>query len=97
MRVTTRSGSDRGSTSCYSRRIPALDGVEDKLHAGARVADVGCGHGVSTILMAQAYPRSTFIGFDFHKASILAARKAAAAARVDERCSFEVASASFPG
>ena len=54
--------------------IPALDGVEEKLRAGATVADVGCGHGASTILMAQAYPASTFVGFDYHEASIEAAR-----------------------
>jgi 2-polyprenyl-3-methyl-5-hydroxy-6-metoxy-1,4-benzoquinol methylase len=55
--------------------IPALDGVEAKLRKGARVADVGCGHGASTILMGQAYPKSNFIGFDYHGPSIEAARK----------------------
>jgi SAM-dependent methyltransferase len=59
--------------------IPALEGVEDKLRTGARVADVGCGYGVSTILMAQAYPSSSFAGFDIHEASIEAARERAAA------------------
>src|SRR5215831_12569347 len=59
--------------------IPALEGVEDKLRTGARVADVGCGYGVSTILMAQAYPNSSFTGFDIHDASIEAARERAAA------------------
>jgi SAM-dependent methyltransferase len=73
--------------------IPALDGVEDKLKAGAKVADIGCGHGASTILMAQAYPNSTFIGYDYHQPSIDAARKAAADAGVGNRVSFEVASA----
>lgn len=53
--------------------LPALDGVVDRLKAGAKVADVGCGHGLSTILMAQAYPNSSFIGYDFHPGSIAAA------------------------
>lgn len=78
--------------------IPALDGVEDKLRAGGTVADIGCGHGASTILMAQHYPRSTFIGFDYHGPSITAARAAAARAGVDDRVTFEVAAADdFPG
>ncbi|HET8677847.1 MAG TPA: class I SAM-dependent methyltransferase [Blastocatellia bacterium] len=78
--------------------IPALDGVEAKLKEGARVADVGCGHGASTILMAKAYPNSTFVGFDYHKDSIEAARKAVDHAGVSDRVSFEVASAKdFPG
>ena len=78
--------------------IPALDGVEDRLHEGARVADVGCGHGVSTILMAQAYPSSTFYGFDYHEESIEAAKKAAAEAGVEDRVTFETATAkNFPG
>src|SRR5918998_254207 len=57
--------------------IPALDGVEAKLQAGAKVADVGCGHGASTLIMAEAYPRSEFRGFDYHDGSIDAARAAA--------------------
>ena len=78
--------------------IPALDGVESKLKAGAKVADVGCGHGASTILMAQAYPKSKFFGFDYHGASIETAREKAAAAGVADRVTFEVAPAkSFPG
>jgi 2-polyprenyl-3-methyl-5-hydroxy-6-metoxy-1,4-benzoquinol methylase len=73
--------------------LPALDGVEQKLRAGARVADIGCGHGASTILMAKAYPRSRFLGVDFHDASIERARAAAAHAGVTERTTFEVAHA----
>jgi SAM-dependent methyltransferase len=77
--------------------IPALEGVRAKLEKGARVADVGCGHGASTILMAQAYPSSTFHAFDYHEESIARARRAAAAAGVGDRITFEVASAkSFP-
>ena len=78
--------------------IPALEGVEDKLRRGAKVADVGCGHGASTIIMARAFPASTFTGFDYHAPSIEAARKAAAEAGLDDRVSFEVASATeYPG
>src|SRR5215813_3964129 len=62
--------------------IPSLDGIEAKLRSGARVADVGCGHGASTILMAKAFPKSTFIGFDYHEPSVLAARERAKAAGV---------------
>ncbi|MBL8175904.1 MAG: methyltransferase domain-containing protein [Bryobacterales bacterium] len=78
--------------------IPSLDGVEEKLHRGIHVADIACGHGASTILMAQAYPNSRFIGFDYHEDSILAARQRAKAAGVAGRVRFEVAPAkSFPG
>ena len=78
--------------------LPALEGVVAKLEAGARVADVGCGHGASTIIMAQAYPNSTFVGYDNHDASIVHARKAAAEAGVADRVTFEVAPAqSYPG
>jgi SAM-dependent methyltransferase len=78
--------------------IPALEGVEARLQAGARVADVGCGHGASTILMAQAYPASRFVGFDYHAPSIAWAREVAAEAGVADRVSFEVAAAKdFPG
>jgi SAM-dependent methyltransferase len=78
--------------------IPALDGVEAKLRAGAQVADVGCGLGTSTIVMAKAYPKSTFVGYDYHDGSIAAAREAAVKAGVTDRVRFEVASAqAFPG
>ncbi len=78
--------------------IPALQGVEDKLTAGAKVADVGCGLGASTILMAQAFPNSEFVGFDYHDKSIEQARAKADAAGVGDRVKFEVASAqNFPG
>jgi 2-polyprenyl-3-methyl-5-hydroxy-6-metoxy-1,4-benzoquinol methylase len=73
--------------------LPALDGVADKLSAGARVADIGCGHGASTILMAQAFPASVFVGSDYHEQSIAAARAAAERSGVTDRVSFEVASA----
>jgi SAM-dependent methyltransferase len=78
--------------------IPALEGVEGKLKAGAKVADVGCGHGASTILMAQAFPNSEFVGFDYHDKSIESARQKAKDAGVGERVKFEVAGAKdFPG
>lgn len=73
--------------------IPALDGVEEKLKSGAKVADVGCGHGASTIIMAKAYPNSEFWGFDNHEASIEYARRAAEDAGVSDRVHFEVTSA----
>jgi SAM-dependent methyltransferase len=78
--------------------IPALDGVEAKLKCGARVADVGCGLGTSTILMAEAYPKSTFVGFDYHARSIELAREAAEKAALSDRVNFETAKAKdFPG
>ena len=78
--------------------LPALDGVVPKLEGGAKVADVGCGHGASTIILAMAFPQSTVVGFDYHPDSIDAARKAAADAGVADRCTFEVASAhDYPG
>ena len=81
-----------------SEWIPALEGTEGKLKAGAKVADVGCGLGTSTILMAQAYPKSTFVGFDYHDGSIKMAREAAAKAGVGDRVKFEVAKAKdYPG
>ena len=73
--------------------IPALDGVEDKLRTGARVADIGCGLGASTILLAREYPNSAFAGSDYHDRSIEIARKHAGEARVADRVSFEVATA----
>lgn len=75
------------------RWVPALDGVEAKLVSGARVADIGCGHGAPLVLLAQAYPASTFVGFDYHEGSIAAARQEAAAAGVSDRVTFEVAAA----
>jgi len=77
--------------------IPSLTGVEEKLKAGSRVADVGCGHGLSTIIMAQAYPNSKFWAFDNHEASIKSARENAAEAGVADRITFEVTTAqTFP-
>lgn len=73
--------------------LPALDGVVEKLEGGAVVADVGCGHGASTILMAQAFPASTFIGSDYHAESIAVAKERAAEAGVGDRVTFEVAAA----
>jgi SAM-dependent methyltransferase len=73
--------------------LPALEGVVEKLERGATVADVGCGHGASTILMAKAFPRSTFVGSDYHAGSIETARERAAEAGVSDRVRFEVAAA----
>ena len=78
--------------------IPALDGVAAKLERGARVADVGCGHGASTIIMAKAFPSSTFVGFDYHQASIDAASERARTPASATTSRFEVAPAKeFPG
>ena len=86
------------AANLVSAWIPALEGVEAKLHSGARVADIGCGHGASTILMAQAFPHSEFVGFDYHEASIERARAAAREAGLDDRVRFEVATAKqYPG
>jgi SAM-dependent methyltransferase len=74
--------------------LPALDGVVEKLEAGAKVADMGCGHGASTILMAQEFPNSTFVGSDYHDGSIETARQRAQEAGVADRVRFEVISAS---
>jgi 2-polyprenyl-3-methyl-5-hydroxy-6-metoxy-1,4-benzoquinol methylase len=86
------------AANLVSSWIPALDGVEAKLQSGAKVADVGCGHGASTIIMAKAYPQSTFVGYDYHQGSIDSARKRAAEAGVSDRVTFEPASAKdYPG
>lgn len=78
--------------------IPSLTGIEEKLKSGGKVADVGCGHGASTIIMAQAFPNSRFFGFDNHEASIQHARETAQAAGVTDRVTFTVADArTFPG
>jgi SAM-dependent methyltransferase len=86
------------NTHLIGEWIPALDGVDEKLRAGIRVADVGCGLGASTILMAKAFPASKFVGFDYHQESIDVARQRAEDAGVADRVRFEVAPAStFPG
>ncbi len=78
--------------------IPSLKGVEDNLKSGARVADVGCGLGASTILMAQSFPKSEFAGFDYHDKSIETAKRRAQEAGVGDRIHFEVAKAKeYPG
>jgi 2-polyprenyl-3-methyl-5-hydroxy-6-metoxy-1,4-benzoquinol methylase len=85
------------NANLVSSWIPTLEGVEAKLEAGARVADVGCGHGASTIVMAQAYPNSEFFGFDYHKPSIERAKVLAQQAGVGDRVTFAQASAKdFP-
>lgn len=86
------------SANLVSSWIPALDGVEAKLRSGARVADVGCGHGASTILMAQSFPKSRFFGFDYHEPSIRWAKQAADQAGVADRVTFAVSKAKdYPG
>ncbi len=78
--------------------IPALDGVQEKLERGAKVADVGCGHGASTIIMAEAFPNSEFFGFDYHAPSIERAHEAAKEAGVDDRITFATdAAKEYPG
>jgi SAM-dependent methyltransferase len=84
--------------SLVAEWIPALDGVQEKLERGATVADVGCGHGASTIIMAEAFPNAQFFGFDYHEQSIERAREAAKEAGVADRIKFAVAAAKdYPG
>jgi 2-polyprenyl-3-methyl-5-hydroxy-6-metoxy-1,4-benzoquinol methylase len=86
------------NANLVSSWLPALDGVEEKLRIGAKVADVGCGLGASSRLMAEAYPRSRITGFDYHRESIDLAREKAQAAGLADRLRFEVAPAQrFPG
>jgi 2-polyprenyl-3-methyl-5-hydroxy-6-metoxy-1,4-benzoquinol methylase len=84
--------------SLLSSWLPALEKVEARLRHGAQIADVGCGHGFSTIIMARAFPNSTFTGYDFHEGSIDAARRHAREHGVTGNLRFEVAGATdFPG
>jgi SAM-dependent methyltransferase len=86
------------AANLVSSWIPALDGVQDKLLRGAKVADVGCGKGASSILLAKAFPNSRIFGFDYHDKSIEAARESAKRQGVADRVTFEVAKAKeFPG
>lgn len=86
------------NANLVSAWLPTLDGVVAKLERGAAVADVGCGHGASTILMAQAFPQSKFTGFDYHEASIATARERATDAGVGSQVAFEtVPAAAYPG
>jgi SAM-dependent methyltransferase len=86
------------AANLVSAWIPALQGVQAKLEAGAQVADVGCGKGASTILMAETFPKSRFIGFDYHNQSIADARAIAKRKGLEDRVSFQVAKAKeFPG
>jgi SAM-dependent methyltransferase len=86
------------NANLISSWLPALDGVIEKLAKGAKVADAGCGHGASTILMAQSFPESTFVGSDYHAGSIATARQRAEEAGVSDRVRFEHATAAaFPG
>jgi SAM-dependent methyltransferase len=84
-------------SNLVSEWLPTLEGVEEKLRSGARVADVGCGHGHSTIIMAEAFPKSQFWGFEYHQGSVNAARLNAQKSSVSERVTFGVANAkSYP-
>jgi SAM-dependent methyltransferase len=85
-------------THLVNEWIPALTGVEAKLKAGAKVADIGCGHGASTLLMAKAYPNSKFTGFDYHDGSIESARASAKRQNLQDAAKFEVSpAAAVPG
>jgi SAM-dependent methyltransferase len=85
-------------THLVSQWIPALTGVDERLKAGGKVADVGCGHGSSTVLMALSYPKSKFVGYDYHEGSIQTARERARESGVADRVKFEVARAKdYPG
>ena len=91
-------GTERGFATAYRHQLvdewlPALDGVVERLRAGARVLDVGCGHGASTVLMAEAFPASTFLGVDAHAGSVEVARERAAAAGVGDRVRFATGTA----
>jgi len=96
-------GTERFFRTSYNQHLvsdwlPALDGAVAALERGIDVADVGCGHGASTIVMAKAFPKSRFVGFDYHAPSIETARRAAQATGVGDRVKFEVASAQkYPG
>lgn len=96
-------GTERFFRSSYvanlvSSWIPSIPGVEESLRKGACVADIGCGHGATTLLMAQAFPNSRFFGFDAHEASIEVAKERAAAKGLSGRVQFDVAGAKeFPG
>jgi SAM-dependent methyltransferase len=86
------------AANLVSSWIPSLHGVKEKLEAGARVADVGCGKGASTLLMAKAFPKSKFFGFDYHDKSIQAARQSARRQKLSEHVTFQVSKAKeFPG
>jgi cyclopropane fatty-acyl-phospholipid synthase-like methyltransferase len=85
------------ANNLLSAWIPALDGVKEKLASGGSVADVGCGHGASTMLMAKAFPKSHFCGFDYHSGSIEYARHVAGSEGLLDQIGFEVASSkSYP-
>jgi SAM-dependent methyltransferase len=86
------------NTHLLTEWLPALDGVVEKLERGARVADVGCGHGASTVLMAQGFPQSRYFGFDYHDGSIATAKERAKTAGVDDRVQFSAEpAASYSG
>ena len=80
-------------SNLVSSWIPSLDGMQEKLKQGAKVADIGCGYGISTVIMAKAYPNSKFYGFDNHEASIVEARQLAQKEGVADRAEFAVVSA----